>query len=77
MARGLHSDVLTELATDDLTLCDLLQFQIGSTTYYKTTAYHDIVYDGNTYTADGSIIGIPSLVETNSISTSKIIFINL
>ena len=45
MARGLHSDVVTELATDDLTLCDLLQFQIGSTTYYKTTAYHDIVHD--------------------------------
>ena len=71
MTRGLHSDVVTELATDDLTLCDLLNFQIGNTTYYKTTAYHDIVFDGNTYTADGSIIGIPSLTETNTISTSK------
>ena len=55
MSRGLHSTLKTELATDHLDQVHFLQFTIGSTIYYRTTAYYDLVFDGNTYTAGADI----------------------
>ena len=57
MSRGLHSTLKTELATDHLDQIHLIQFTIGSTIiYYRTTAYFDITYDGNTYTAGADLL---------------------
>ena len=74
MSRGLHSTLKTELATDHLDQVHFLQFTIGSTIYYRTTAYFDIVFDGNTYTAGADIINIPTITESSQIATSNVTF---
>ena len=74
MARGLHSDLKTELATDHLDQIHLIQFTIGSTIYYRTTAYFDITYDSNTYTAGADLLEIPSITEANKVATSSVNF---
>ena len=74
MARGLHSDLKTELATDHLDQIHLIQLQIGDTTYYRTTAYYDLTYDSNDYTAGADILNIPTITETSKIATSNVAF---
>ena len=74
MSRGLHSDLQTELATDHLDQIHLIQFEIGDTTYYRTTAYFDITYDSNTYSAGADILNIPTITESSQIGTSNISF---
>ena len=71
MSRGLHSTLKTELATDHLDQVHFLQFTIGSTIYYRTTAYYDLVFDGNTYTAGADILNIPTITESSQIATSN------
>ena len=72
MSRGLHSDLQTELATDHLDQIHLIQFEIGGVTYYRTSAYFDITYDSNTYTASADLVNIPSISESSQISTSNV-----
>lgn len=74
MSRGLHSDLKTELATDHLDQIHLIQFTIGSTIYYRTTAYFSVVFDGNTYTADATLLKIPTITESSQIATSNVSF---
>ena len=74
MTRSLHSDLITELATDHLDQIHLISFQIGSTTYYRSTAYFDIVYDGNTYTAGGEILNLPVVTEIGKPTTANVNF---
>ena len=74
MSRGLHSTLKTELATDHLDQIHLIKFTIGSTIFYRTTAYFDIVYDGNTYTANASLLKIPTITESSQIATSNVTF---
>ena len=74
MSRGLNSTLKTELATDHLDQIHLIKFTIGSTIYYRTTAYFDIVYDGNTYTANASLLKIPTITESSQIATSNVTF---
>ena len=74
MSRGLHSTLKTELATDHLDQIHLIQFTIGSTIYYRTTAYFDITYDGNTYTAGADLLQIPTITESSTVSTSTVNF---
>ena len=52
----------------------LIQFTIGSDIYYRTTAYFDLTYDGNTYIADATLLKIPAITEANKISTSNVTF---
>jgi len=74
MTRSLHSDLVTELATNHLDQIHLISFQIGSITYYRTTAYFDIVYDGNTYTAGGEILSLPVVTEIGKPTTANVTF---
>jgi len=74
MSRGLHSTLKTELATDHLDQVHLIQFTIGSTIYYRTTAYFDLVFDGNTYTAGADLLTIPTITESSTVSTSTVNF---
>ena len=74
MSRGLHSTLKTELATDHLDQIHLIQFTIGSTIYYRTTAYFDLVFDGNTYTAGADLLQIPTITESSTVSTSTVNF---
>ena len=74
MSRGLHSDLQTELATDHLDQIHLIQFEIGGVTYYRTSAYFDITYDSNTYTASADLVNIPTITESSQISTSNVTF---
>jgi len=74
MSRGLHSTLKTELATDHLDQIHLIQFTIGSTIYYRTSAYFDITYDGNNYRADGVLLKLPSITESSQIATSNVTF---
>ena len=75
MARGLHSTLKTELGTNHLDQIHLIQFTIGSTIYYRTTAYYDITFDSNTYTAGADILNIPTITESSQISTSNVTFV--
>ena len=74
MSRGLHSTLKTELATDHLDQIHLIQFTIGSTIYYRTTAYFDITFDSNTYTAGADLLEIPSITEASKVATSTVNF---
>ena len=74
MSRGLHSTLKTELATNHLDQVHLIQFTIGSTIYYRTTAYFDLVFDGNTYTAGADLLAIPSITESSTVATSTVNF---
>ncbi len=74
MSRGLHSTLKTELATDHLDQIHLIQFTIGNTIYYRTTGYFDIVFDGNTYTANATLLKIPTITESSQIATSNVSF---
>ena len=74
MSRGLHSTLKTELATNHLDQVHLIQFTIGSTIYYRTTAYFDLVFDGNTYTAGADLLNIPSINESSTVATSTVNF---
>ena len=74
MSRGLHSTLKTELATNHLDQVHLIQFTIGSTIYYRTTAYFDLVFDGNTYTAGADLLAIPTITESSSVATSTVNF---
>jgi len=74
MSRGLHSTLKTELATNHLNQVHLIQFTIGSTIYYRTTAYFDLVFDGNTYTAGADLLAIPSITESSTVATSTVNF---
>ena len=74
MSRGLHSTLKTELATDHLDQIHLIEFTIGSTIYYRTTAYFNITYDGNTYTAGADLLQIPTITESSTVSTSTVNF---
>lgn len=74
MARGLHSDLKTELATDHLDQIHLIEFTIGSAIYYRTTAYYDITFDSNTYTAGADLLDIPTITESSQIATSNVTF---
>ena len=75
MSRGLHSTLKTELATDHLDQIHLIQFTIGSTIYYRTTAYYDITFNSNTYTAGADILQIPTITESSQIATSNVQFV--
>ena len=72
MSRGLHSDLKTELATDHLDQIYLIQLSIGGSTFFRTTAYFDVVFDSNTYSASGDVLQVPSITETNTLSTSQV-----
>ena len=74
MSRGLHSTLKTELATDHLDQIHLIEFTIGSTIFYRATAYFDIVFDGNTYTANATLLKIPTITESSQIATSNVTF---
>ena len=72
MSRGLHSDLKTELATDHLDQIYLIQLSIGGSTFFRTTAYFDVVFDSNTYSASGDVLQVPSITETNTLSTAQV-----
>ena len=74
MSRGLHSDLQTELATDHLEQIHLIEFEIGGSSFFRTSGYFDIVFDGNTYSASADLVNIPTINESSQISTSNVQF---
>ena len=60
--RTLPPAVLTALAGNDIWPVKLLDIQIGDTTYYVSDHYKNIVFNGNTYLANGDLLSISDVV---------------
>ena len=48
---------------DHISSCLLINLTLGATTYYITSAYKPVTYDGNTYTELGSLLQVSSVQE--------------
>lgn len=75
MSRGLHADVITELAKGTHTYCHLVQMQWDSAdggTDYLTDAQFDITDGADTYTSSAFLLGVPSVSESARIDTGDV-----
>lgn len=76
MSRGLHSDITTELAKGKFTMANLVALTLGTyaspVVYYYTDGIHDLTEGGNTYLANGFLLGLGSISESRSLSTGTL-----
>ena len=63
MSRGIHSDVITELAKDAFNMAHLVSIDF-STTLYLTDFAYDIVYSGNNYNSSAHLLSMTDVNET-------------
>lgn len=71
MSRGLSSDIKTQLASTSFVMAHLVKLEFD-TTYYYTDFSSDIVYDGNTYSANGFLQKIGSISESASLTIGSL-----
>tara|TARA_R100001377_G_scaffold8546_1_gene4466 strand:+ start:52 stop:606 length:555 start_codon:yes stop_codon:yes gene_type:complete len=64
MSRGIHSDVITELAKDAFNMAHLVSIDF-STPVYLTDYSHDIVFSNNTYSSSSHLLGMADVNETS------------
>lgn len=62
----LPSAVSAAINSGSLWVVNLINFQAGSTTYYITDHYRNIVYSSNTYLANGRLLTIDSVKQSTS-----------
>lgn len=66
MSRTIHADVITEIAKDSFSQVALIYLAFD-TAIYITNAFHDIVYDGNTYLAGGHLLKSGAIQESSDV----------
>ena len=71
MSRGLSSTLKTELAKSNFAWAFLAKLEFNST-YYFTTAQHDLNSGGNPYLSSGMLIDLSEIGEESGISTGGI-----
>ena len=71
MSRGLSSTLKTELAKSNFAWAFLAKLEFNST-YYFTTAQHDLSSGGNSYLSSGMLIDLSEIGEESGISTGGI-----
>ena len=76
MSRGLHADVVTEIAKSSINVAHLVKVTLGSIAnpviYYYTDSNQNIVESGNTYLANGFLLGLEETAESVVMSTNSI-----
>ena len=63
MSRGIHADVITELAKDAFNMAHLVTIDF-STTVFLTDYAHDITYGGNEYSSSSHLLALSQVNET-------------
>ena len=63
MTRGIHADVITELAKDSFNMAHLVSIDFATTLYLTDFAY-DIVYASNTYNSSSHLLSMADVNET-------------
>ena len=71
MPRLINASTIAELQKDAFNFCYLVYFDF-STDLYLTDWAHDIVYDGDTYSANGHLLSVGSPIENNQLSVGSI-----
>jgi len=71
MARGLTSNVKSELATNQLNPVNLIYLNIAGGQRF-TDHYKDITYDSNTYSASSLFLGLSNVSESPEVSVDSI-----
>lgn len=71
MARGLTTNVKSELATNKLNPVNLVYLNIAGGQRF-TDHYKDIIYDSNTYSASSLFLGISDVSESPEVSVDSI-----
>ena len=71
MARTLPSNIVTQINGQEIRLAYLLKLDT-STSIKLTSDSKNIVYDSNTYIADGTLGAIDEITETGSIQYSNL-----
>ena len=69
--RGLHSDITTELAKGSFTMANLVTISLDRTFYY-TDAIHDLTESGNTYLANGFLLGMGKVSEAKGMNLGNL-----
>ena len=64
MSRGIHADVITELAKDSFNMAHIVSIDFSQTVYLTDYA-HDISYGGNTYNSSSHLLGLSQVNETS------------
>ena len=64
MSRGIHADVITELAKDGFNMCHLVSIDF-STPIYLTDYAYDITHDGNDYNSSSHLLSMADVNETS------------
>ena len=76
MSRGLHSDITTEVAKGKFTMVHLVALTLGTfaspSVYYYTDAPNDLTESGDTYLANGFLLGLGAISESQSMSVGNL-----
>lgn len=71
MSRGIHADVITELAKDSFDMAHLVSIDFSAPVYLTDHA-HDISHGGNDYVSSSHLLGLSQVNETSNIKTSTL-----
>lgn len=71
MTRSLHADVKTEIAKDSFTTCHLIEFTL-TTLHRITDASHNLVYNGNLYSASEHLLEFASINESSDVRVGNV-----
>jgi len=63
VSRGIHADVITELAKDGFNMAHLVSIDF-STTIYLTDYAYDLAYNGNSYGSSSHLLSMSQVNET-------------
>jgi len=70
MSRGIHADVITELAKDSFNTAHLVSIDF-ETPIYLTESQYNIDHGGNTYVSSSSLTGISDISEASDIQVGS------
>lgn len=70
MSRGIHADVITELAKDSFNTAHLVSIDFENP-IYLTESQYNIDHGGNTYTSSSALTGISNISEASDIQVGS------
>jgi hypothetical protein len=71
MNRGATFETLRELASSSSSPFHLYELYLDGSTVYATDGYRAVLWQGNTYIADGSFLGFDSIEETGDLTGAQ------
>ena len=73
MDRGSTSAFQTEIVKDQNQPCHLIAVELTSGTVYLTDAFKDIIFEGDTYQAVGTYLGVSEIEESANLIVSSMV----